>query len=345
MGGSNYDYDVHQSKVDYHQQTNTSAFVHTANIQSGAVATGVHPSLDPAGKNQAGIKIRESKDSDVHPNSKAVAVLCDETGSMGTLPKRAFAEFPKLMALLVKEGYLPNPHILFGGIGDCRSDEVPLQIGQFEGGNEIDEAVTNIYLEGNGGGNGGEDYALAMFFLARYSQLDCLDKRGEKGYLFITGDEQVHPLVRVEDVKKYIGDAIPEDIPFLSIKGPDGNVIKQGILDELRQKFEVFWIFPVEASYYTERGHVKKLEDIFGDHFLHLESMNDICALIGATIGRYEGVDHDQISDNLVDAGFSRDTANRCALQVMSKGSAITKAAKVDGNLQTTNQQDSITRL
>ena len=71
---------------------------------------------------------RESRDSDEHPESVAIGVLLDVTGSMHSTPITMQKSLPKLMDV-VKEAGVAHPHILFGAVGDHRSDKVPLQVG------------------------------------------------------------------------------------------------------------------------------------------------------------------------------------------------------------------------
>jgi hypothetical protein len=40
---------------------------------------------------------------------------------------------------------------MFGAIGDAETDYVPLQVGQFESNNRMDDQLRGIALEGNGG--------------------------------------------------------------------------------------------------------------------------------------------------------------------------------------------------
>jgi len=56
-----------------------------------------------------------------------------------------------------------------------------------------------------------------MYFMARHSDLDCLKKRGRKGYFFMLSDERPYPKVRASDVKSFIGDTIEADIPVQDI--------------------------------------------------------------------------------------------------------------------------------
>ncbi len=111
--------------------------------------------------------VREARDSDAHPISNPVAVMFDVTGSMQTVPRILQKNLPTLMGLCLRKGYLDDPAILIGAIGDATCDLVPLQVGQFESGNEIENDLNNLYLEGGGGGQQMESYELALYFLAR----------------------------------------------------------------------------------------------------------------------------------------------------------------------------------
>lgn len=97
---------------------------------------------------------RESRDSAEHPNSLAIGVMFDVTGSMGSVPRTLQTKLGRLMRLLVEKGYVAHPQVLFGAIGDADSDRVPLQVGQFESGapGDQDDDLGKIYLEGGGGG-------------------------------------------------------------------------------------------------------------------------------------------------------------------------------------------------
>src|SRR5690606_5631209 len=80
--------------------------------------------------------------------------------------------------------------VLFLAIGDHETDSAPLQVGQFESGDaELDLWLTRTWLEGKGGANSGESYLLAWYFASKFTKLDSLDKRGQKGFLFTIGDE------------------------------------------------------------------------------------------------------------------------------------------------------------
>ena len=155
---------------------------------SDSGARSVHPDLDPFDVGR-----RESRDSDEHPQSLAIAVLFDVTGSMGGVPRTLQKKLPKLLGLLKDSGYVSDPQLMFGAIGDATCDRAPLQVGQFESDNRMDGDLERILLEGGGGGQKTESYELAMYFMARHTATDCFEKRGKRGYLFIIGDEMPYP--------------------------------------------------------------------------------------------------------------------------------------------------------
>ena len=68
------------------------------------------------------------------------------------------------MDKIIQSG-IKDPQVLFLAIGDHECDTSPLQVGQFESSDELLEHwLTHVWLEGGGGGNRGESYALAWHF-------------------------------------------------------------------------------------------------------------------------------------------------------------------------------------
>src|SRR5262245_41161322 len=135
MGSGIWSTDVYDAADRYRRASGTSAFAYS---DSGART--VHAALDPSHK------VRESRDSAEHPRSLAIAVLFDVTGSMRHVPRVLQAKLPRLLGLLLRKGYAADPQILFGAIGDATCDRVPLQIGQFESDNRMDEDLGRIVL-------------------------------------------------------------------------------------------------------------------------------------------------------------------------------------------------------
>jgi hypothetical protein len=293
MGGSSFSDDHYTARVATRAASHTPTFKHDSDVRSGKVATALHPKLDVKG-----VKTRESRDSDAHPNSRAVAVLLDVTGSMAEVPRIIQGKLPTLMGLLLRKAYLADPQILIGGIGDANSDRVPLQIGQFESGIEIDDDVTNLYLEGAGGGQDSETYELALYFMARHTSMDCLEKRGEKGFLFIIGDERFYPAVKRGQVLDHIGDTLEADVPTATV------------FAELAEKFEVFFIMPKMTHHYGEAKILKPWQEALGERVLMLEDASGICELIASTIALTEGNDLSDVANDLRDVGTAAVTTN-----------------------------------
>lgn len=181
MGSSNYSVSsrsLRSEKLSY--ATNTVA----DNFTQSKVRM-IHESMEPK---QA--KLREARDSATHPNTVPIILALDLTGSMGSIPQNLVIEgLPKMMAGIIEHG-IPDPALLFMGVGDTSCDRFPLQVGQFESGDlELDTWLTRTYLEGGGGGNEGESYLLAWYYAAFHTQTDAWDKRKQKGFLFTCGDE------------------------------------------------------------------------------------------------------------------------------------------------------------
>ena len=154
-----------------------------------------------------GVGIRESRDSEEHPESLAIILALDVTGSMGSIPHYLVKEgLPLIVDKLMKAG-ISNPQILFIAIGDHTCDEAPLQIGQFESSDELlDHWLTTVWLEGRGGGNDGESYMLAWYFAGKHTSIDCFEKRGQKGLLFTIGDEPCLNSIGEKTLKSIMGD-------------------------------------------------------------------------------------------------------------------------------------------
>ncbi len=133
---------------------------------------------------------------------------------MRDVPRQLQQKLPQLLGLLLRKGYADDPQILFGAIGDATCDRAPLQVGQFESDNRMDDDLSRILLEGGGGGQKTESYELAMYFMARHTVTDCYAKRGKRGYLFLIGDEMAYPRVKRAEVAAVIGDGPQADIPL-----------------------------------------------------------------------------------------------------------------------------------
>jgi len=335
MGRGDYSHETYSARMRKHTDEGTSPFTHDADVRAGRTEMKVHEKLDPSKKNAAGRVIRESFDSDSHPESHPVAVLFDVTGSMSDVPRIFVEKLGTLMATLVKKDFLQHPHVLFGAIGDATCDKVPLQVGQFESGNEMDEALSLIVLESGGGAHNTESYELGMYYMARHTDMHHITKRGGKGYLFLMGDEIPYPKVKRTEIKAIIGDDLQEDIPL------------EVILAELREKFEVFWIIPGGTSHFNDDAVIKPLRELFGQNLIKLENPTDVCEVIASTIGVNEGYDLHDVGIALKDVGADAKAVDRATNAVVpyAKSRAVTKGATATGKLVESGASDTVARL
>lgn len=318
MGSGRWSTDVYDEHNRFKAAAGKSTFDYSDSMhRSGRTTWHVHASLDPRG-----CKFRESRDSDEHPESTAIAVMFDVTGSMGSIPVTLQKKLPELLGLLLRKGYVTDPQILFGAIGDATCDRVPLQVGQFESDNRMDANLENIFLEGGGGGQQTESYELAMYFIARHTEIDCWNKRGHKGYLFIIGDEMAYPSVKRREVRDLIGDGAERDMPVADI------------VRELQQRYHVFYILPQAASYGGDAKILGFWRSLFGQHVLELEDPAAVCETIALTIGMMEGtIDLYAGADDLREYGTAESTLKVVTTALANIPVSMTRAKTLSGFL------------
>ena len=311
MGSGRWSTNVYDAATRYRAATGASAFGY-----SDGGATRVHPNLDPRDV------MRESQDSDEHPESLAIAVLFDVTGSMGQVPRALQAKLPQLLGLLLRQGYVEHPQILFGAIGDATCDQAPLQVGQFESDNRMDDDLGRILLEGGGGGQKTESYELAMYFMARHTAIDCHEKRGKRGYLFLIGDEMAYPRVKHGEASRVIGDGLAEDIPLTAM------------VTELTRTWDTYYILPEGASYAGDAGVLGFWRRLLGQNVIELADLDAVCETIALTIGLGEyAIDLSEGLDDLSDVGSSAGPAVSRALATIGAGRVALSAATPPGDL------------
>jgi hypothetical protein len=277
MGSGRWSTDVYDAAVYYRTATGASAFGHS---DSGART--VHPDLDPHGA-----ALRESRDSAEHPRSLAIAVLFDVTGSMRDVPRTLQGKLPQLLGLLLRKGYAQDPQIMFGAVGDATCDRAPLQVGQFESDNRMDDDLSRILLEGGGGGQKTESYELAMYFMARHTDADCYAKRGKRGYLFLIGDEMAYPRVKRAEVDQVIGDGLQADVALA------------GIVAELTRKWDTYYFLPAGASYAGDAEVLRFWRGLLGQNVIELADLDAVTETIALTVGL--GEDAISLDDGLAD--------------------------------------------
>lgn len=242
----------------------------------------IETAMDPRG-----LGIRESRDSDEHPTSLAIIIALDETGSMGSVPHHLVKEgLPHIMEGIM-EGGEKHPQVLFLGIGDHKCDQAPLQVSQFESSDELlDKWLTEIYLEGHGGGNNGESYLLAHYVAARHTSIDCWEKRKIKGLLFTIGDESPHLSISHHSLRKIFGDS-----------SEYADCTAQKLLEEAEEMYDVYHIHVRDTG---SQGMLQQNIDnwrrlIGDDRLIIVDRHMDVARHIAATVNarkaqQYPGV-------------------------------------------------------
>ncbi|MFE5503221.1 hypothetical protein ACWEOG_27610 [Amycolatopsis japonica] len=316
MGHGHWDDNAYAAAKTFRAAKGEDDFGYTADLRSKpAKEWKVAAALDPLNA------VRECRDSADHSDSTPIAVLFDVTGSMRRVPRIMQGKLGKLHGLLKRRGYLADPQVLFGAIGDADSDRVPLQVGQFESDNRMDEQLRTMFLEGGGGGQKSESYELAAYFMARHVVTDAWQNRGRKGYLFIIGDELNKPALEARHIRRVIGDDVREDIDPASV------------YRELARKWHVYFVLPNQSSYYNDPQIGEHWSDLLGQNFLKLDDPGAVCELIAATIGLEERVvDVDRALADLADVGsVAESKAVGKALAKLGTKSVVTSAVPEAG--------------
>lgn len=255
------------------------------------------------------ITIRESRDSDDHPESLAVMVFLDVTGSMGRIPNAiAHSKLGVLMKTIIDNG-VKDPQILFGAIGDHYTDTTPLQTGQFESGtDELDKWLTSVYIESGGGGQDRESYLLAWLIAGRHTSIDCFEKRNTKGFLFTIGDEASWDVLDADVLKKILGYKESEKLTDVQL------------LEEAQRLYNVYHIHINEADHRDSSYVIGYWQKMLGERLIILNDYNAVCETIATLIAVQHGVDMKSITNK-----FSKSIANavNTALVAVSKGAMV----------------------
>ena len=226
------------------------------------------------------LTVRESRDSDAHPESLAVMVFLDDTGSMGRIPENIVKnELPTLMNTIIDNGVL-HPQVLFGAINDHHCIDTPLQIGQFESGTEeLDKWLTSVAIQSGGGAQSRESYLLAWYAAGRHTSIDCFEKRNEKGFLITIGDEMSWDELSASAIESIFGGEANE------------GVTDKQLLEEAQRLYNVYHIHVNEASYRDDPQVLGYWRDMLGERLIVLDDYSAICATISTLIAVQHGVD------------------------------------------------------
>lgn len=273
--------------------TSRTSYSHTAKPTVDHIYTS--RTLDPA-LNPAKITIRESRDSAANPNSTALIVALDVTGSMDrVLDAMARTGLGTLVGAIYERQPISDPHIMIMGIGDFEYDHAPLQVTQFEAENApLIGQMEKVYLERGGGGNHHESYAAAWLFAATRTGTDCFEKRGKKGYLFTVGDEEPTPKLFGDQIRRFMGGETSGDL--------DG----EHLLAMAQATYNVFHVLVEQGDYASH--HPDRVRSawtkLIGQNLIPLSDHTKIAEVVVSAIQVAEGHDRE-----IVAASWGGDTA------------------------------------
>jgi hypothetical protein len=298
-----------------------ASFRATTRVDSGTdfyayskTARAIHEALDPANK-----PIRECRDNADNPEAVPIALMIDVTGSNTRAANPMINSFHKCMDVILDAG-VKYPSVLIGAVGDNTCDNGALQVGEFESDDELMEAsASKIWLEGGGGGQNKESYALPLAFAFGNIQTDHWEKRGKKGHLFIVADEASHDLSTA-------------DCSRFKING-QAMTVKEAY--ELAATRWHIWILrPAESHYAKNTSIIKFWEDVVGsDRIIQLEKWDQLNGTIASLTAMEEGVDATAISDAVSKHGVTvsssvsivpRDTST--SLEIAPEGDVLARA-------------------
>jgi hypothetical protein len=150
-----------------------------------------------------------------------------------------------------------------------------------------------------------------MYFMARHTSIDCYERRGKRGYLFLVGDEIPYPRIKRKEVERVIGDHLRQDIPT------------EEIVRELERRYDVYYILPRMTHHWENHEVQRRWAELLGQNVLRLEDPAGICEMIAGAIGVAEGImDPCRVEEDLEEAGCGKEIARAVgqALVPLSKG-------------------------
>ena len=261
MGGGHYDSNRRSIRAMHSGYNTRSA--------NELFARHMQPELDPNG-----LIVRESRDSEEHPESYPIIIALDVTGSMTSIPETLLREtFPKIMTKILESG-VAHPQVCFLAIGDHEYDTSPLQVSQFESSDELlDKWLTKIFIEGGGGGNGGESYLLTWLIASRFTQTDSFDKRLRKGVLITIGDEPGLSKISARYLNKIFG---PERF--------NTTLLDKELLDEASEKWHCYHINVMEGSNGTHPETKRYWDKLMLEKVYHIDSFMDVDKQIASLV-------------------------------------------------------------
>lgn len=234
----------------------------TTSVNQFYTSRGLDPALDPKG-----VKFRECRDSEEHPNTIPIILGLDVTGSMGSACAAVARQLDKIITSLYAD--VADVEFMVMGIGDFAYDDAPLQVSQFESDVRICDQLGKIWFERGGGGNMYESYTAAWYFALNHTQLDCWN-RGKKGIIITMGDEPLNPYLPGREFNRILGYG-SQDIDTVEL------------YQQVTEKFDVYHIIITDpessGQRYLERDKASWSKLLDGQH-LFVKNSNELPEVI-----------------------------------------------------------------
>jgi sulfur transfer complex TusBCD TusB component (DsrH family) len=176
---------------------------------------------------------------DVETDSKhPIVVATDVTGSMSSWPRVIFEKLPLLGEEVHR--YAKDYKISFCAFGDVHYDDYPLQVRDFDDGENLDKHIEELYPEA-GGGDAPESHDAVAYYYINHCKID----EAVKPIFLLITDVDSHMKLTSSAIKKYTGDDIRQDLD------------SRDLLEKLGEKFSVYVLLKDTIA----RGY---WEDIYG---------------------------------------------------------------------------------
>ncbi len=272
-----------------------------------------------------------------------IIVSIDGTGSMENVPHDIQKGLPDLIGLLTEQSITDHPNVMFL----CHDDERALppdaafQMSQFEtDAPKLLEALNELVIPGQGGGNRGEAYHLAIYAAANHTRSEAFNRDGTKGFFFMICDEE--PFYDAEDpktngttpalAKEVFGDKIQAEVSMLDS------------LKKLVERYHVFIIRPGHTSHGTNKRITRLWQDLLRDagenpqNVQEIEKTEAIVPTMALTVGAILGADRDELADVLKAKGVKGvDNAMAATTALTVVTNTLVAAGKTSAALATTD--------
>lgn len=248
-------------------------------------ADGIKQAFDPAR-----IALRESRDGDENPLSTAIILASDVTGSMGRIAEVMIRSgLDTTMREIYARKPVSDPHVMVMAVGDAECDNAPLQATQFEADIRLAEQLKDIWIEGGGGGNGGESYHLPWWFAANRTSIDCFERRNQKGFLFTIGDEPILGGISAANMRKVFG----------AVDGEGGEGLSSAdLLTMAMEKYDVYHIVLTNVGYAASALDrvLSTWRPLLGDRLILCDDHEKVAEVVVSAIQVAEGADRDAVA-------------------------------------------------